>query len=67
MSDTASPGPDGSGVIVSLYAAQRKIYPRSVTGWYARWRWVLVALTQLVFYGLPWLMWNERPAVLFDL
>jgi cytochrome c oxidase accessory protein FixG len=67
MSDTASPGPDGSGVVVSLYAAQQKIYPRSVTGWYARWRWVLVALTQLVFYGLPWLMWNDRPAVLFDL
>ena len=24
-------------------------------------------LTQLVFYGLPWLQWNGRQAVLFDL
>ena len=52
---------------VSLYEAQRKIYPRSVPGLFQRWRWVLVFLTQLVFYGLPWLEWGERQAVLFDL
>ena len=28
---------------------------------------LLVWATQLVFYGLPWLTWNARPAVLFDL
>jgi cytochrome c oxidase accessory protein FixG len=28
---------------------------------------VMVWLTQLVFYGMPWLSWNERQAVLFDL
>ena len=26
-----------------------------------------MVLTQLVFYGLPWLEWAERPAVLFNL
>jgi polyferredoxin len=26
-----------------------------------------VLLTQLVFYGVPWLEWNGRQAVLFDL
>ncbi|WP_241077433.1 4Fe-4S binding protein, partial [Achromobacter xylosoxidans] len=26
-----------------------------------------VFLTQLIFYGLPWLQWNGRQAVLFDL
>ena len=30
----------------SLYEAQKKIYPRSVSGVFARWRWGLVALTQ---------------------
>lgn len=54
-------------VMVSLYAAREKIQPRSVTGLFARWRWVMVWLTQLVFYGLPWLQWNARQAVLFDL
>ena len=53
--------------MVSLYEKQKKIYPRSVSGWFARWRWGLVWLTQLLFYGLPWLPWNGRPAVLFEL
>ena len=51
----------------SLYEAQKKIYPRSVSGRFAHWRWGFVALTQLVFYGLPWLQWGQRQAVLFDL
>ncbi|MFZ5568301.1 MAG: cytochrome c oxidase accessory protein CcoG [Pseudomonadota bacterium] len=53
--------------MVSLYQAHQKIYPRSVSGLFARWRWVFVWLTQLVFYGLPWLEWGQRQAVLFDL
>jgi cytochrome c oxidase accessory protein FixG len=52
---------------VSLYAARQKIYPRSVSGVFTQWRWALVWLTQIVFYGLPWLQWNARQAVLFDL
>ena len=51
----------------SLYEVRRKIYPRSVTGLFARWRFILVIATQLLFYGLPWLSWNDRQAVLFDL
>jgi cytochrome c oxidase accessory protein FixG len=53
--------------MVSLYAATQKIYPRSVQGIFAKWRWAMVVLTQLVFYGLPWLEWGQRQAVLFDL
>ncbi len=50
-----------------LYEVRRKIYARAVTGLFARWRWATVWLTQLVFYGLPWLSWNGRQAVIFDL
>ncbi len=53
--------------VISLYVSERKIYPRSVEGWYVKWRWALVWLTQLLFYGLPWVPWNGRQAVLFDL
>jgi cytochrome c oxidase accessory protein FixG len=53
--------------MVSLYASREKIQPRSVQGLFANWRWVMVWITQLVFYGLPWLEWNARQAVLFDL
>ncbi len=57
----------GNDVESSLYEVREKIYPRAVQGWFARWRMALVLATQLLFYGLPWLTWNARPAVLFDL
>ena len=56
-----------AALTVSMYEKQAKIYPRAVTGWFARWRWTMVWLTQAVFYGLPWLQWNGRQALLFDL
>ena len=53
--------------LVSLYQKQPAIQARSVQGWYANWRRALVLLTQLAFYGMPWLLWNGRQAMLFDL
>jgi cytochrome c oxidase accessory protein FixG len=53
--------------MISLYASHEKIYPRSVSGFFSNWRWGMVFLTQLVFYGAPWLEWGQRQAVLFDL
>ncbi|WP_395699977.1 cytochrome c oxidase accessory protein CcoG [Aquabacterium sp.] len=70
------PAPAGAGAgaagetseqLVSLYAKQQKIHPRAVHGWFATWRWALVWFTQLLFYGLAWLPWNGRQALLFDL
>jgi cytochrome c oxidase accessory protein FixG len=52
---------------VWLYEKSVKLYPRAVAGRFAFWRWALVFATQAVFYGLPWLQWNGRQAVLFDL
>jgi cytochrome c oxidase accessory protein FixG len=60
-------GAGGDEAMISLYAAHEKIYPRSVSGFFSQWRWGMVFLTQLVFYGLPWLEWGQRQAVLFDL
>ncbi|MBE2242805.1 MAG: cytochrome c oxidase accessory protein CcoG [Burkholderiaceae bacterium] len=53
--------------VVSMYEKQAKVYPRAVHGWFARWRWTMVWLTQGIFYGLPWLQWNGRQAMLFDI
>jgi cytochrome c oxidase accessory protein FixG len=58
---------DDSSAVVSLYKTERKIYARSVSGWFNYWRWAFVWATQLVFYGLPWLSINDRQAMLFDL
>ncbi len=60
------PGSDADDEI-GLYEIRKKIYPRSVTGTFANWRVALVIATQVIFYGLPWLYWNDRQAVLFDL
>jgi len=55
------------GESVGLYEAHKKIYARSIQGVFARWRWAMVFITQVVFYGLPWIEWGERQMVLFDL
>ncbi|HEU4709260.1 MAG TPA: cytochrome c oxidase accessory protein CcoG [Methylophilaceae bacterium] len=54
-------------VVISLYKAQEKVYPRSVWGYFQKWRWAMIWATQLFFYGMPWLQWNDRQALLFDL
>ena len=51
----------------SLYEAQVKIQPRSIRGVFSNWRWAMVWATQLFFYVIPWLQWNDRQMLLFDL
>jgi cytochrome c oxidase accessory protein FixG len=50
-----------------LIEPKNKIYVRAVSGRFASLRLALLWLTQLLFYGLPWLAWNGRQALLFDL
>mgnify|MGYP000261079237 CR=1 FL=1 len=58
---------DNKAEVVSLYAEHKKIHPRHVTGLFANMRVAMVWLTQLVYFGFPWMTWNGRQAVLFDL
>ncbi|MFM7459490.1 MAG: cytochrome c oxidase accessory protein CcoG [Burkholderiales bacterium] len=67
IASTAPPGRPLDVQEDALYEVRKKIYPRAVTGWFANWRWLFVFATQLVYYGTPWLTWNDRQAVLFDL
>jgi cytochrome c oxidase accessory protein FixG len=53
--------------VIKMYKAREEIFPREISGRFANLRWLCVILTQAVFYGFPWLMWNGRQAVLFDL
>ncbi|HAT33389.1 MAG TPA: cytochrome c oxidase accessory protein CcoG [Janthinobacterium sp.] len=53
--------------VIKMYAARDEIYPREAKGRYASLRWACLWLTQLAFYGLPWMSWNHRQALLFDL
>jgi cytochrome c oxidase accessory protein FixG len=56
--------PDGDG---RLYAAQRKVYAREVSGRFDRLRVIATCALLGLFYGLPWLQWDGHQAVLFDL
>jgi polyferredoxin len=51
----------------SLYASERKIYPRDVDGRFQTWRKTAVFVLLGMFYAFPWLRWSGRQAVLFDL
>ena len=51
----------------SLYAAQPKVYPREIDGRFARLRLAAVFMLLGLFYLVPWLRWDGRQAVLFDL
>jgi cytochrome c oxidase accessory protein FixG len=51
----------------SLYAKRKKIYPREVHGLFAALRTTGVVTLLGLYYIIPWLMWDGRQAVLFDL
>src|SRR5690606_6038547 len=50
-----------------LYQAERKVYPRDVDGRYQRLRTLAVWVLLGIYYVFPWLSWDGRQAVLFDL
>ena len=60
-SGTADAGSD------SFYVAHQKIYPREISGRFNRLRTITVITLLGLFYLVPWLRWNGRQAVLFDL
>ena len=53
--------------IDSLYEAQRKIYPREVSGRFNRLRVLAVVALLGLFYVMPWVQWDGHQALLFDL
>ena len=64
---TASNAAEPHEVLVSLYQSGQAIYAKAVDGLFSKWRWAAVWITQIVFYGVPWMDWNARQAILFDL
>ncbi|HSM68179.1 MAG TPA: cytochrome c oxidase accessory protein CcoG [Xanthomonadales bacterium] len=51
----------------SLYRKEPKVYPREVKGRFDRLRKLAVVVLLGLYYFLPWLNWDGRQAVLFDL
>jgi len=57
----------GQAEAESLYQKHKKVYPRQVHGLFARMRTTGVLTLLAIYYGTPWLRWDERQAVLLDL
>ena len=57
----------GDEVEQSLYRKRQKIYPREVHGLFAGLRVTGVMTLLGLYYIIPWLQWDGRQAVLFDL
>ena len=51
----------------SVYVSERKVYPRDVSGRFDRLRKAAVFWLLGMYYLFPWLTWDGRQAVLFDL
>ena len=51
----------------SVYVSERKVYPRDVAGRFDRLRKLAVFWLLGMYYVFPWLSWDGRQAVLFDL
>jgi len=51
----------------SMYASAEKIYPREMKGRFDKLSKLATIILLGLFYVVPWLTWDERQAVLFDL
>ena len=49
-----------------LHFVSNKVYPRLTSGRFNNWRIAFILLTQLIYFGLPWLSWDGHQAVRFD-
>ena len=65
--DKQPPASSEAPIEQQLYAIRQTIQARAVHGVFANWRIALVLFTQLLYYGLPWIQWDGRQSVLFDL
>ena len=67
MSQPAASALPGTPAPVSFYEKRKKIYAKGIRGYFDNWRIALVVFTQFLFYVSPWLVWNDRQAILLHL
>ncbi|MDO4433492.1 MAG: cytochrome c oxidase accessory protein CcoG [Alysiella sp.] len=53
--------------VIKIHDASERIQPKMAHGRYAKIRVAMIVATQLFFYCVPWLQWNGRQAVWFDI
>ena len=51
---------------IQVYQGAKRIHPKLAKGRFANIRIIMILATQLFFYGVPWINWDGRQAVWFD-
>ncbi len=51
----------------SMYESAKKIYPREIGGRFDKLSKLATVVLLGLFYAVPWLLWDDRQAILFDL
>ena len=67
MSQPENNQPQEQPAQVSYFEKHKVIYAKRVRGFFDNWRIALVIFTQVLFYVSPWLIWNDRQAILLHL
>lgn len=69
MKTSRSPGTlsHGNAEATGMYTAHQKVYPREIRGRFQSLRKLAVLVLLGLYYLLPWVQWDARQAVLFDL
>lgn len=57
---------------VTLFAAQKRIYPRDIWGRYRKLKWLAMSILLAIYYFAPWIRWDRGPhapdqAILIDM
>lgn len=57
---------------IGYYEKRKGVFPRKVDGRFRRFKWLVMAITLVIYYATPWLRWDRGPyapdqAVLIDL
>lgn len=53
--------------VIRIHPEGQRIHPKRAEGRFAKLRIWMIVVTQLFFYGMPWINWGGRQAVLFDI
>lgn len=67
MSEQSTQPSNSKEQVIQLYQSPKRIHPKTAKGTFANLRIFMIVATQLFFYGMPWLMWDGRQAVWFDI
>ncbi len=63
-----TPLPEGTdSSVLNLYEKREKIYVRSIEGFYQKLRLLTGWPLLIGYFGCPWLLWDGRQSILFDL